>query len=285
MEIQVNKIKNFSHYGNAGDVLASLPCMKEFYNKTKIRPVLYLVKDHPAHYYEGAVHPIKDNKGNNVSLNEAMNNMLIPLLKSQDYLEDVKEVHTNDVQMAESLNDEREEVIHVNLSKIRDTFCNIPYGSISRWYFYIYPDLACDLSKSWISVPETDKDLAKNKIIISRTERYTNENINYSFLKKYEDDVLFTGTMREYNKFCMGFDLNIKKLAINNFLELAQAIQQCKFHISNQTMAFQISEGLKHPRILELCSYAPNVIPIGENAFDFFSQYSLEWYFNHLLKQ
>lgn len=275
-------IKNFAHYGNTGDVLASLPCMKEFYRKTKVKPVLYLVRDHPAYYYEGAVHPVKNEKGDNVSLNEVMINMLIPLLKNQDYLEDVKEIHTDNFEMAESINDEREGVIHVNLSVIRDRFCNIPHGSISRWYFYPYPDLACDLSKVWLSLPDTDKDFAKNKVIISRTERYTNEKINYSFLKKYEDDILFTGTMREYNKFCMTFDLNIKKLSIANFLELAQAIKQCKFHISNQTMAFQISEALKHPRIVELCSYAHNVIPIGENAFDFFDQYNIEWYVDYL---
>jgi hypothetical protein len=50
------------------------------------------------------------------------------------------------------------------------------------------------------------------------------------------------------------------------------------FHVSNQTMAFQISQGLKHPRIVELCEFAPNVLVIGEDAYDFFAQSGLEYY-------
>jgi len=146
----------------------------------------------------------------------------------------------------------------------------------------VYPDLTCDLSKVWLTVPDAEKDLAKGKIIITRSERYRNESIDYSFLKPYEDDLLFCGTMREYNNFCMSYDLNIRKLTITNFLELAQAIKQCKFHISNQTQAAQLSAGLKIPRIVEICSFAQNVIPIGENAYDFLAQKGLEYPFHAL---
>jgi hypothetical protein len=133
-----------------------------------------------------------------------------------------------------------------------------------------------------LTVPESEKDLAKGKIIITRSERYRNESINYSFLKPYEDNLLFCGTMREYNNFCMSYDLNIRKLIITNFLELAQAIKQCRFHVSNQTMAAQLSAGLKKPRIVEICSFAQNVIPVGENAYDFFAQKGLEYAFHEL---
>lgn len=265
--------KTMAHFGNTGDILASLPAMREFYVKTGIKPTLYLVKDHPAEYYTGAVHPVKNEAGQNVSLNEGMISMLIPLLKEQDYLQDVL--------IKESV-DYNPEEIDVNLSFTRDNFCNIPFGDIRRWYFYCFPDLACDLSKQYIHVPDSEKDLAKGKIIICRTERYQNETLDYSFLKEYEDDLLFSGTMREYNNFCMQFDINIRKLSISNFLELAQAIKQAKALMSNQTMIFQIAEGLKTPRVVELCSYAPNVIPTGEMAFDFYSQTALEMYFHTL---
>jgi hypothetical protein len=168
------------------------------------------------------------------------------------------------------------------LCAFRDTYVGMPSFSINRWYFYVFPDLACDLSNVWLSVPDAEKDFAKGKIMITRSERYLNPTINYSFLKPYEDDLIFCGTMREYNVFCMTYDLNIKKLTINNFLELAQAIKQCKFHITNQTQAFQLSEGQKTPRILELCGAAPNCIPIGEKAYDFFAQEGLECYFHEL---
>jgi len=87
----------------------------------------------------------------------------------------------------------------------------------------------------------------------------------------------------EYNIFKYRFKLyDLQRLEVNDFLELAQAIKQCKFHISNQTQAFQLSQGLKTPRIVELCKIAPNVIPIGENAYDFYAQDGLEYYFHKL---
>jgi len=258
---------SFLSSGNSGDTLAALPSMKEFYRKTGIKPTLFLRKDVEAFYYEGAVHPVKT-EGKNVMLNQQMVDMLTPLLKSQPFLEDVKTWV--------------DEEIGCDLDSIRETNVGMPGLSINRWYFYVFPDLACDLSKPWLTVPDSDKDLAKGKVIITRTERYRNESIDYSFLKPYEDNLIFSGTMREYNNFCMQFDLNIKKLTVDNFLTLAQAIKQSRFHITNQTMANQISTGLMHPSILEVCTYAPNCIPIGEDRYDFLAQAGLEYYFHKL---
>ncbi len=258
----------FAHFGNTGDVICSLPALREFYNKFKVKPILYLVINHPAVYYEGCIHPIKDENGKHVSLNEAMANFLIPLIKEQEYIEDCK-IYVD-------------EEIDANLSFIRDTNVNCPYGDLRRWYFYVFPNLACDLSKQYIHVPDSEKDLAKGRIIVCRTERYLNEKRSYSFLKEHEDKLLFAGTTMEHIIFCNQFNLKIEHFLPENFLELAQAIKQAKFLLSNQTMIAQIAEGLKTPRIVELCHFAPNVIPVGENAFDFYSQVSLEYYFNYL---
>ena len=266
------QIRNtFLSSGNAGDVIGAIPAMREFYRKTNVKPILCLRKDVEAFYYEGAVHPVKSAEtGKNVMLNQAMIDMLIPLFKAQPFFEDVK--------LWEG------EEIGCDLDMIRETNVGMPGLSLNRWFFYVYPDLACDLSKSWLEVPDTEKDLAKGKIIITRTERYHN-NADYSFLKPYEDELIFSGTMREYNNFCMSFDLNIKKLTVDNFLTLAQAIKQSRFHISNQTMAYQMSTGIKHPSILEVCTFAPNCIPIGEDRYDFLSQAGLEYYFKLLHKK
>lgn len=258
----------FSHTGNVGDVWASIPAMKEYHRKTGKKIILFLEKDIPAYYYEGAVHPTKSDEGKSVMLNQKMIDMMIPLLKEQSF---IKEVRTW-----------AGENIEVPLGAFRDTYVGMPSFSINRWYFYVFPDLACDLSGVWLNVPDTDRDFARGKILVTRSERYLNPGINYSFLKPYEDDIVFCGTMREYNVFCMTYDLNIRKLTINNFLELAQAVKQCKFHITNQTQAFQLSESQKVPRILELCGAAPNCIPIGEKAYDFFAQQGLESYFHEL---
>lgn len=256
---------SFLHSGTIGDVWAAIPAINQYHHKTGKQVTLYLENGHPAEYYIGAVHPTKNSEGKQVMLNEGMIKMMIPLLLEQVAIAEVKIWD--------------KEPIEVDFNQIRTTFINLPWGCISRWYFYIYPDLTCDLSKIWLTVPDSEKDLANGKVIITRSERYQNEHASYAFLKPYEDDLLFCGTMREYNNFCMAYDLNIRKLTITNFLELAQAIKQSRFHISNQTMAAQLSAGLKTPRIVETCSYAQNVIPIGENAYDFFNQTGLEYAF------
>lgn len=262
---------SFSHTGNIGDVWSSIPAMKEYHKKTGKKIILYLAKDIKAFYYEGAVHPTKSNEGSPVMLNENMINMMKPLLLAQEFIEDVR-----------VWSDEK---IDIHLEIIRDTNVGMPGMSINRWYFYVYPDLACDLSEKWLTVPDAEKDYAKGKIIITRSERYRNERVNYEFLKPFEDELLFCGTMREYNNFCMSYDLNIRKLTITNFLELAQAIKQCRFHITNQTQAFQLSESQKIPRLLEACTFAGNCIPIGADAYDFLAQPALEYYFDLLHKK
>ena len=275
-------LENMIHAGNTGDVIAALPSIKQFYTKTGIKPTLYLVKDHPAKYYDGAVHPVKGESGEQVSLNQDMIGKLIPLLSIQPYIKEVKMIHISEITFAQSHAESKDGNKYINLSFIRDTFCNIPYGEIRRWYFMIYPDLTCDLSVKYLDVPDLDRDLAKGKIIICRTERYLNHQLDYSFLKEYQDDLLFAGTMREYNNFCMSFDLEIEKLHIDNFLELAQALKQSKGLISNQTMIFQIAEAMKIPRAVEICSFAPNVIPCGENGFDYLGQTGLEVHFHNM---
>lgn len=268
-------ITTFSHSGNIGDVWASVPAMRQHFINTSKKIDLYLFKNIPAFYYDGAVHPTKNEEGGQVMLNQKMIDMMIPLLKAQGFINEVYSVDHSEY-------DAYKDKIQVHLEWFRETEVGMPHTSINRWYFTVFPDLTCDLSCEWLEVPRTISDKARGKILITRSERYTNPGIDYSFLKPYEDDLIFCGTQREWNNFCMSYDLNIRKLVVNDFLELAQAIRQCKFHISNQTQAFQLSEGQKVPRILEVCSFAANVIPIGENAYDFHSQLGLEYAFNKL---
>lgn len=267
----MNQEMSFLHSGSIGDVWASIPAMKEHYRKTNKKVTLYLEKDRVAFYYDGATHPTRDANNNMVMLNESMIEMMKPLLLAQECIGDVKVWNG--------------EPIMADLNAIRDTYVGMPSFSINRWYFYVFPQLACDLTKQWLFVPDTEKDYARGKILITRSERYRNEHIDYAFLKKYEDELIFSGTMKEYNNFCMNYDLQVKKLHIDNFLQLAQAIKQCRFHISNQTQAFQISEGLRHPRIIELCGFAPNVLVHGEDAYDFLAQVGLEYYVDILAKK
>lgn len=260
---------SFSHSGNIGDCWAAIPAMKQYHKLTGRKVLLYLVNGQEGKYYEGAVHPTKsESTGENVMLNLKMINMMIPLFKAQTFIEDC-------VVLPEGFHAE------MDMDEIRRSNVGMPGLSINRWYFYVWPDLSCDTTKVWLEVPDSEKDLAKGKVLINRTERYLNENLDYSFLKKYEDDCLFIGTQREWNNFCMGFDLNIPKLNVATFLEFAQAVKQSLFFVGSQSQGFQLAQGLDHPRLLEACTFAPNVIVHG-NGYDFLSQLGLEYLFRHL---
>lgn len=259
----------FLHSGSIGDTWASLPAIRQHCVDTKKKAIIYLENGRNTWYYEGAVHPTVNDEGKMVMLNRSVIEMMIPLLKAQPFIQDAKEWE--------------KEPIHIDLNQIRETYVGMPNFCISRWYFYKWPDMSCDLTKKWLTVPDTETNFAKDKIIITRTERYNHPDISYSFLQPFQKDILFCGTDLEYLIFQHRFNLfQIGRLKINNFLELAQALKQCKFHISNQTQAFQLSQGLKIPRIVELCKIAPNVIPIGKDAYDTMSQFGMEYSFSKL---
>lgn len=262
--------KSVCHAGNIGDVFASLAATKEFSRLSGNKINYYLFKNRKAVYPFGIMkHPtVGDDGATLVMLNDEMIRMMTPLLKAQDYIADAKEWEG--------------EAVDVDFNKMRETYINMGAGILSRWLFFVFPNLACDISQPYITVPDTDKDLAKGKIIVNRTERYNNELISYFFLKKYENELLFTGTEGEHQKFCKEWKLDIPYLKVNDFLELAQAIKQCRFYLSGQSMGFQIAEGMKTPRILEVCQACPNVIPIGGKGFDFAAQLGLEYYFKTL---
>lgn len=191
----------------------------------------------------------------------------------------------------------------VDLDKIYLTPTNIPFGNIHRWPWYCYPDMACDLSKPWLEV-EPDDSL-QDTIIVNRTLRARNDSINYRFLKPFDKKIIFVGFDDEFEEFVLSNNLiddeliyeddddspiyndaqiatNIKHVKPTNLLHLAVIIRSCKFFIGNQSLCFALAEAMKVPRILETCSYLPNVIPCGEKAYDFYFQSVLEYYFNEL---
>lgn len=258
------------HDGTLGDIWASLASLQQYYKMTGKKVVLYLTNGQTAHYYDGAVHPTLGEDGKTmVMLNDKMIKMAIPLLKAQPYIEDAVQ-HNG-------------EPIGINLNMIRETFVNMPYHSLAKWYQYVFPDLACDLSKPYMFVPETFVNYAIDKIVISRTERYLNPQISYYFLKGQEDKFVFAGTELEHIIFNARFGLNVKRMVVSTFLELAQAVKQSRGTLSNQTQLAQLSEAMKVPRIVELCNFAPNVDFVGENAFEFYAQVALEYYVARLL--
>src|SRR6202012_2144105 len=201
----------------------------------------------------GDSHPL-----NNVMLNQAMADNLVPLLNSQHYINETQ-IYNN-------------QEINLNLSLFRETGLELDKGNIARWNFYI-TGINADLTKPWISV-QPDNEFA-DSIVVARSSRYNNPFVNYSFLGDY-DKVVFVGVKQEYNQ----MKKSLPKLywhKVNNFLELAKVISGSKLFIGNQSFPFSVAEGLKAVRLLEVYHRSPNVIPEGGNGYDFYFQKHFEY--------
>jgi hypothetical protein len=257
--------RNFKHLANAGDVISIMAAMKRFYENTGRKVIFYQQLNVPGAYPIGSRHPSVNDKGVPVCMNNLIFKMLRPLLLWQEYIEDVRIY--------------KGQQIDIDLDVIRQkTYVNLGYMAIQQWPMLAFPDLATDLSKPWLSVDRHTTDFS-DKIVCNFTDRYRNHVITYFFLKKYQEHLIFAGTETEYRNFCEEWDLKMPLLVVKDFLELAQVIKGCMFLLSNQSLNWNIAEGMKTPRILEMSPQAPNCQPfIGEDSYGFFHQIGLEYY-------
>lgn len=259
------------HLANVGDLIASMCGLKSVARKLNRTVNLYQWLDVQANYYQGAVHPVTNSKGVQVCMNSKIFEMVKPLVESQEYIN--------------SFNVWKGEKVDVDLDIIRNKlFVNLPYGAIQSWVMIAYPDMAADISKPWIKVDASDK--YKDKVILNFTERYRNTMINYFFLKDYQEHLVFSGTETEHSKFCNMWNIDVPRIPLNNFLELAEYIKGCRFLLGNQSSAWNIASAVGSPRIVEICQFAPNCQPfVGEDNFGFLHQDGLVYYFEYLFEK
>tara|TARA_R110000868_G_scaffold355201_2_gene616617 strand:- start:6285 stop:7073 length:789 start_codon:yes stop_codon:yes gene_type:complete len=251
----------------AGDLISFLAGMKQVYEDTGRKAIVYQRLGMVGLSHENSIHPFGNEQNEPIAMNKYMFDMLRPLLISQEYVEDFVGYDGQEFEF--------------DLDMIRrERFCNQPHGSLNRWFFYVFPQMACDLSKKWLDIVPT----AHDKIIINFTQRHRNYLITYFFLKNYQDRIIFAGLKEERDLFCNQWGLDIPHLEVTNFLELTQKIAGCKFYMGCQSFCFQLAEATKTPRILEIFPMMPNVIPVGDKAYDFYTQTDVEYRFEKLAK-
>ncbi|GAA4334350.1 hypothetical protein GCM10023149_41660 [Mucilaginibacter gynuensis] len=239
---------NFSHSGNAGDVIYALPTIKKIQELTGAKVNLYLTLGQPLLVTGYKEHPL-----GNVMLNQKMADMLCPLLKAQPYINNC-EVYTD-------------QHIHIDLDYFRDGLVPMDKGNIARWCGYI-TGINAELWQQWLFV-EPDTTFA-DTIIIARSERYRSRAADYTFLSNYKN-IKFIGVKSEYDDIKQ-FIPHIQWIEMKDFLQMAQTIAGCKFFIGNQSFPFSVAEALKVPRILEVSFDVINVVPEGGNGYDFLFQ-------------
>ena len=122
-----------------------------------------------------------------------MMGMLKPLLEYQEYIDGVVEWKGEKVDF---------DTIYTRDSRV----IPIPNSDLYHWVFFVFPQMACDLSEDWIRLPPNENSfhdiVTSEHAIINRTARYTNPYINYYFLKEYQDRIIFSVTEDEHKKFC-----------------------------------------------------------------------------------
>mgnify|MGYP001258991263 CR=1 FL=1 len=256
-----NTIKNkkelsFSHCGHLGDVINSLPTVKE------------LSKNHKCNFFIHSEKKLEDNAknykgfGDEVYLKDKAVDMLIPLFNNLPY-----------IQKTEKLKNEK---IDIDFGIIRKMPINFNIDSV-RWYFHITGTHA-NLNEPYIFA-KPHKTI-KNKVVIMRNTRRKNYLTNYKFLRGYKD-LLFIGLEEEYKDLKKEVP-NLEFYNCRDFLEVAEIINASKFFLGNLSFGYTIAEGLKVPRLLESVPEFPLVYPNGINAYDFYFQTHFEKLFDDL---
>ena len=257
-EEEINKISkateqkeiSFLHSGHLGDVINALPVLKELSKKSKCN--LYLQKE--KNLEADAVN--YKHKGDKIYMTDRMVNMILPLLKNQDYINQV-EIFNN-------------QKIDIDLDLFRKIPMNFNLDEV-RWYFHL-TGVHVDLSKQYLFADE--HKLIKKKIVIMRSTRRKNTFINYKFLRDF-DEVLFLGLQDEYDDLKKEIP-NLNFYDCKNFLEAAEIIKSSKFFIGNSSFGFTIAEGLKVPRVMESYPDFPVIYPNGGLGYDFYFQKHFE---------
>jgi hypothetical protein len=218
----------FYDSGDFGDTLYKLPTVKAMGGGR------YLMGPH--------------SRGKVFGLREVMDkprfDMLAPLLRLQPYLRSVELVDGPPVQC-------------VNLNEMR------------RWH---YPPLGhrgasladrCSLwylnreglwKEPWLRVdkPATDVD-----VVFNRTTRWQG-NLNWiAVVAALGGRAVFVGTPGEHKEF-VGRYGKVPYRATAGLLEAARVIAGAKLFVGNQSACYAMAEGLKVPRLLEICPAAPD---------------------------
>ena len=258
-KLKINKEINFAHSGHLGDLINSLPVIKEISKNKKCNLFVNINKKIDISGY-GRYQPSKE-----FFLTKNSYEKLFPLLNSQNYLSRV-EVY-------------KEQKIDIDLDYFRELPLNFNIDSV-RWYAHltgVNPELS---SPYLLNIKINEK--YKDKIVFMRSLRRQNNHINFKFLEKYRN-LIFIGLEKEF--------IDLKKQISNlefydcaDFLEMAEIIKSSRLFIGNLSFGYTIAEALKTPRLLESYLDFPLVYPNGLNGREFYFQAHFEKFVKEIIK-
>ncbi|MFA4990575.1 MAG: hypothetical protein WC579_01525 [Candidatus Paceibacterota bacterium] len=211
-------MKTFKHSGDCGDIIYSLPAIRELGGG-----ILYL-----------------DITSKITRFRKEQFNMIYPLLIKQSYIKDVKLWNG--------------ENIDYNLDLFR-TMENINKTNLCKLYLKLFKLDTEIANKKWLECEK--REISPVIFARSMRYRQDGYNEKLIKLHKFIKNSIFIGLPEEHNDFEKRIG-KIKYYPIQNFLEMAEVINGSKLFIGNQSLPFAISEGLHKNNILEICPTEPN---------------------------
>lgn len=220
-------MKTFKHSGDLGDIIYSLPTIKDLGGG-----ILYL--DVNGGKDDEYCIPQLRFTGGRTKFNLNSFNFIYPLLKIQPYLHDVR-IFNN-------------EHIDYNLNKMRQI---ILLGSRSKHSCLVdshreafnLPEY--DVNNPWIQCDEVIK--LKKDVILSRSPRYQS---SYVFLQTLKDlftnHGIFIGLKKEHELFEWTFDVKVDFYDSNSSLDIAKVIKGSRAMFSNSNFNLALAIGLGH---------------------------------------
>lgn len=275
-----------------GDLINALAGVKEVCRKQRTTADIYLGLD----IAWKATPDMMVGRTSPYTLTEETMQQLLPLLMHQEYINgvyslehDMPDIYHGWCDIMENFSQEKVQQWYqqnnhiIDLDKQHLLPIGLPAGNLFRSNFYVYPDMACDLSERWLDAQWNGE--SAGSIVINRTQRCHNLNISYVFLEDYSrtHDLVFVGSVAEAIEFKREIR-SFRWIQCADHLQLASIIRGCKLFIGNQSMCYSLAEALKVPRILEVNPESPNVIPCGEKAYDCHYQHAFEYYVEELTR-
>ena len=172
--------------------------------------------------------------------------LIAPLLMSQPYIK------------ATSLSSGRD--VQYDLSKFRSHYQPDRTLAMSQ-SLYAMKSYGLPISrgdKPWLTAKKNPA--TKGRVVLARSPRYHNPASPWrQVLSHYGDACVFIGLKEEHKAFESEFG-PVEYLKTDNMLEVAEAIAGSDLFVGNQSSPYAIAEGLKHPRIQEVCDRVPDCI-------------------------
>jgi len=260
----------FRHSGRLGDILYSMPLVRQMARIQGGRIDYYVCSDAAARLGKDVFHPSLD-----LMVNTALFGYVEPLLSIQDYIKNIVYTPSCDIPS-----------YAVDLDQFKTSGLNLKAGLISGWYRKAF-GLSFPLEKAWLDFDEAalndEYRIDRFRVLISRTTRFCNTRINYSFLDQIEG-VGFIGMPYEYEDFIGRHALkNVRHVMVRDALELGILMRRADIFIGNQSSNFAIAEGLKVPRALEAFEPVPVASPVGGVCFEYINTKFLVGFLSEIL--